>query len=113
MLHINLSDEEAAEIVATTAMELGDPIMEIFAATFAGKIMYELSKASEKKEKVTGDEKKPNLETIQAGLWKIIISEREDNRAQLTMLWRDHVRIDRILENKHLALECAFNALVS
>lgn len=113
MLHINLSDEEAGEIVATTAMELDNIPMEIFAVTFAGKLIAELSKASEKKEKVTGDEKKPNLETIQAGLWKIIISEREDNKSQLTMLWRDHVRIDRILENKHLALEYAFNALVS
>lgn len=113
MLHINLSDEEAGEIVATTAMELDNIPMEIFAVTFAGKLIAELSKASEKKEKVTGDEKKPNLETIQAGLWKIIISEREDNKSQLTMLWRDHVRVDRILENKHLALEYAFNALVS
>ena len=113
MIHINLTDNEAGEIVARTAMEIDNPLMEIFAVTFVAKIMGVLTEATEKKEKVTGGEKKPNVETIQAGLWKIIISEREDNKAQLTMVWRDHVRVDRILENKHLALEYAFNILVS
>lgn len=113
MTYVNLTDEEAANIVAETAIEIGDPIAEIFAVTFVGRIVAELSKATEKKEKATGSEKKPNIETIQAGLWKIIISEREDNKAQLTMVWRDHVRVDRLLENKHIALEYAFNILVS
>lgn len=113
MLHINLSDKESADIVANLATEIDEPIMEIFAITFAARFVSKLQEASDMKEKATGAEKKPNIETIQAGLWKIIISEREDNKAQLTMLWRDHVRVDRILENKHLALEYAFNVLVS
>lgn len=107
MLHINLSDEEAAEIVATTAMELGDTLMEIFAVTFAGKVMSELSKASEKKEK------RESVETIKAGLWTIQITEMSNNKARLVMMYRDQVRVDREAANKHDALWWAFNTLLS
>ena len=59
------------------------------------------------------EEKLPTIETMQAGPWKIIISERADNKSQLVMMWRDHVRVDRILDSKHKALEYAFNVLVN
>lgn len=107
MLHINLSDEEAAEIVATTAMEIDNIPMEIFAVSFAGKVMAELSKASEKKEK------RETVETIKAGLWTIQITEMSNKKAHLVMSFRDHIRVDRVLAGKHEALYCAFNALLS
>lgn len=112
MTHINLTDEEVAEIVANTASEFEDPLMGLCTAIIAGRVIGALVEATDgKREKKKIDKK--TVETIKAGPWTISFVETSNNKTQLVMMFRDHCRVDRMLENKHDALSYAFNILLS
>ena len=111
MLNINLPEEEAANIVANVGTEFEDPLMGLCTAIIAGKVIGALVEATDGKREKKEIGKK-TVETIKAGPWTISFIEAS-NKTQLVMMYRDQCRIDRMLENKHDALTCAFNILLS
>lgn len=107
--YINLPEEKVADITAELAADLS---IEggLLAVTFSTALMAKLEEATDKAKIRHSVEKNP--ETIKAGHWTIQITEMPD-RARLIMMFKEHLRIDRLLPNKHEALCCAFNILVN
>ncbi len=107
--YINLPEEKVVDITAELASELS---IEggLLAVTFSAALMTKLEEATDKEEIRRKVEKNP--ETIRAGHWTIQLTEMP-NRVRLIMMFKDHLRVDRALPNKHEALCCAFNILVN
>lgn len=112
MLNINLPEEEAANIVANVGTEFEDPLMGLCTAIIAGKVIGALVEATDgKREKKEVDKK--TVETIKAGPWTISFVETPSHKTHLVMMFKDNVRVDRVFGDKHEALCCAFNILLS
>lgn len=112
MTYINLTDEEVAEIVAKIGTEVNDPLKGLLVVSLSGIIIAELVEATDRKREKKEIDKK-TVETIKAGSWTIVFEKTPSNKTHLLMMFRDNCRVDRVFGDKHEALCCAFNILLS